>query len=216
MTRQLAAGALLTLVLAILTTAVGCSNCPELLDQKREELRAARDRIDALEDDRRDLQLSLDDAKKQIESLRALGGPERLEKLYYIDSIKLGRYTGGIDDNHDGVDEAVKIYIEPVDQHGSVIKSPGTVLVQLYDLAAPEGEQLLTECKYNVDDVAKRWAGGFGLYHYSFVCPFDKKPEHEDITIRVQFTDYLRGKTFSRQKVVEIERTPATQPSDSQ
>ena len=161
------------------------------------------------------LELTIERQNRNIEELRALG-ERRLSKLFYVNDIRLGKYTGGLDtDGKDG-DEAIKVYLDPVDQYGSLIKAAGDVKIQLFDLATPSGENLIGEYSWGVDEMPEHWSDAlFGGSHFSFVCPWKQLPAHNQITVRVEFTDYLTGKTFTAQKVVNI-RIPkalATQPA---
>jgi hypothetical protein len=158
----------------------------------REELAAARKR--------------LAERDKQVSSLLALGD-KRLEKLYVVQRISLGMATGGIDLDGKAGDEGVKVYLQPIDQHGSVLKAPGEVTIQLYDLAAPAKQNLVGECRFDLDETSKAWSSGFLTYHYSFTCRWKAAPpEHDEITVRVEFLDYLTGKTYTAQKPCKIER----------
>jgi hypothetical protein len=141
----------------------------------------------------------------QITELQHLGD-KRLEKLFYVTSLELGRRSGGVDkDGQDG-DDGVIVYVQPIDRDGNVIKAAGDVTVQLYDLANPPAENLIGEYHWSVDELGPTWAGGFlGSSQFSLLCPWrDGPPVHDQITIRATFTDYLTGKTFTAQKAVTI------------
>ncbi|MGB2821663.1 MAG: hypothetical protein WBF17_11820, partial [Phycisphaerae bacterium] len=151
----------------------------------------------------------------QVENLLALG-EKRLEKLYLVQRIRLGSATGGINLDEDPAHDGVKVFLEPIDQHGSVIKAPGEVTIQLYDLAAPEKENLLGEYRFGLDETAGHWSSGFLAYHYSFVCRWKSAPPgHEEVTVRVEFLDYLTGRKHTAQKLckVALAPKPATQPA---
>jgi len=142
--------------------------------------------------------------REQIDTLQQLGGEKRLEKLYYPVRVEIGRYTGGVDTDGAPGDDAVRVYLRPIDQDGHAIKAAGRVKVQLFDLAAAPERNLLFECTYDELQVRRCWSGGFMAYHYTFECPWKSPPPHNELTVRVEFTDYLTGKTFSNQKVVTV------------
>jgi len=142
---------------------------------------------------------------QQIQTLQALGD-KRLDKIYHVAKIELGRYTGGIDTDQKPGHDAVKVYLQPVDADGSTIKAAGSVKVQLYDLAAEPKANLVGEYAWDVDEARKHWASGFMTNYYSFICPWKSSPpEHDEITVRVEFVDYLTGKTFTAQKACKLE-----------
>jgi len=143
--------------------------------------------------------------QKRIDTLVSIG-PDRLKKLYYVKSIKLGQYTGGADLDAQTGDDGVKVFLRPIDANGDTIKAAGSVTVQLYDLAQPGDKTLIGEYKWSVDEVAKAFSGGFMTYHFTFTCPWKSgPPKHAGITVRVEFIDYLTGKTLSTQKVCKVD-----------
>lgn len=147
----------------------------------------------------------------QIKTLQALGS-RRLEKLFYVTSIKLGRYTGGVNlDGKEG-DDGIRVYLIPQDADGHTLKAAGHVRVQLFDLAAGEKGRLIATCEFAVETIGKKWAGGFLTKHYKFDCPWKSPPGHAEITVRASFTDYLTGKEFTAQKVCKVDLPPAGKP----
>jgi len=157
-----------------------------------------------------DLRRRLGDRDRQVADLLALGD-KRLQRLYLVQRIALGSGTGGVDLDGKPGDDAVKVYVEPIDQYGSVIKAPGEVTVQLYDLAAPQKDHLVAECRYDLEATAKAWSSGFISYYYSFTCPWGASapPKRDRLTVRVEFLDYLTGVRCEAQQVVKIAPPPA-------
>lgn len=144
--------------------------------------------------------------KEQINTLQALGGPDRLNKLFHVTRIQLGQYTGGYKPEGAVADAGVRVYLQPIDNQGSVVKASGSVTIQMFDLSEPPQANLLAECNFPVDQVATHWSSGFLTYHYSFDCPWPPAggPKHDEITLRVTFVDYLTGKSFTTQKAVKV------------
>jgi hypothetical protein len=148
---------------------------------------------------------------RQIAELQDLGD-KRLEKLFYVTHLELGRRSGGIATDRQDGDDAVVVYLQPVDQNGDVIKAAGEATVQLYDLANPAAENLIGEYHWSVDELRPTWAGGFfGRSQFSLMCPWRHgPPAHDQVTIRATFTDYLTGKTFTAQRVATVRLPSAT------
>ncbi|MBL7133804.1 MAG: hypothetical protein ISS78_06880 [Phycisphaerae bacterium] len=172
-----------------------------------------------LEREKDGLQTVIIDQQKQIRNLQALGQGKRLERLFHVSRIELGRYTGGVDTNGLVGHDAIKVFLRPIDQDGSTVKAAGDVKIQIYDLALPADENLIGEYEWPVDKISKHWSGGFMTYYFSFVCPWKKAslPKHNELTVRVEFVDYLTGKTFTAQKACEVRVKPtpttATKPA---
>lgn len=163
-------------------------------------------RISRLEKKNRELGAAIASHKKQISSLANLGRGKRLEKLFHVTKICLTRYTGGIDTDDKFGHDAIKVYLRPLDRDGSTVKAAGSVKIQIFDLALPAERNLIGSYEWSVDEISKCFSGGFVTYHFSFVCPWKKGtlPEHKQLTVRVEFLDYLTGKTFTAQKTCKI------------
>ena len=165
--------------------------------------------IERLRTSNEDLQKQLVQRDEQIIALQKLRD-KRLGLLYTVQRIALASGTGGTNTDDKPGDEAVKVNVEPIDQHGSVLKAAGSVKVQVFDLAMPEGKNLLAECEYDPNAAAKNWMSGlFGSY-YSFTLALPAEPAHGELTLRAEFTEYLTGKTFTTQDVIKVALPPKT------
>ncbi len=187
-----------------LALAILCAGCrPEGDADVFNELDLARARQKQLTAQVEKLSARQSQQEKQIATLQKLG-KVRLGKLFVVDHISLGKYTGGVDLDRKVGQDAVKVFLKPIDQTGSVVKAAGDVKIQLFDLAQPEGQRLLGEFCYPVEQIGKHWAGGFMTQHFSFLCRWKTPPKHPDITVRVEFIDYLTGKTHTAQKFITL------------
>jgi hypothetical protein len=189
----------------LLAAALAAGGCDPAARERELERRV--DRLQRANEDLRQQVRTLDSdlarRERRIQTLLALG-EKRLDLLFHVDHIKLGRYTAGVDLDDESGDDAVRVHLEPRDEHGSTIKAAGSVRIQLFDLAADEGEHLLFTCEYPVEKVADYWASGFITNHYKFDCRWKQPPAGPKVTVRVEFTDYLTGRKFTAQKVAEV------------
>ena len=72
---------------------------------------------------------------------------------------------------------------------------------------------LVASRTWQPEELAKRWSSGFLTYHYALVCKWPKPPAHDEITVRIEFVDYLTGRPFTAQTVCKIDLpAPTTQP----
>lgn len=164
--------------------------------------------IEQLRTTNQDLRKRVRGLEEQVSTLQTLGD-KRIENLYLVQRIRLGASTGGVGLDKDAGDDGVKATIEPIDQHGSILKAAGAAKVQVFDLALPEGSNLLAECVYDANTAAKNWIGGMFGGYYSFQCPWRAGPPiHNELTVRAEFTEYLTGKTYTAQKVIKVDLTP--------
>lgn len=206
-------------IVIVLASLWACGGCDQAAwDQSRLDLAAARDQAARLEQANLRLRAQVASQQQQIQTLQALGGPDRLEKLFRVQRILLGRHSGGIDLDNIGGDDGIRVYLRPIDQSGSVIKVAGEAKVQLFDLAGEPGETLVGQRTWTVEQLASQWASGFVSHHFTLTCLWadaENPPAHKQITVRVEFIDYLTGKTFSAQKLCIITPlAPAEKPAD--
>ena len=196
---------------ALATVTVGCENL-DFGAKDRQELEVARKNIEKLEEQNAQLRSVVSRQQDQIGLLLKLG-EKRLEKIFHVTRIELGRYTGGIDLDGRSGHEGIKVFLRPLDADGGVIKAAGSVKIQFFDLAAPGEKNLIGRYAWGVDEISKYWSSSAFTYHYSFECPWKPAPPtHDKITVRVEFTDYLTGKTFTAQKVCEVKLPPPAVP----
>ena len=204
----------LSLALACLFAALGCGGpdqLPQALrerDEARDQLRKAREQEQAARD-------QLRQRDEQVAALQALGESNRLEKLFTVQRVQIGGNSCGLAEANDPWDKGVKVYVEPLDRDGTSIKAAGDVTIELYDLAAPQGRNLVHSCRFSVQESGGKWTLGFMSQFYLFECEWGKSvPAHRQVTIRVVFVDYLTGKSFSDQKLVEV-TLPPTAPTSA-
>ncbi len=208
------------LLIAVVASALVPAGCiPEKSNELSPDKAKLQSRLRKVEQERDGLLAVVDDQKKQIRSLQALGEGKRLEKIFHVSKIELGRYTGGVDTDGRGGHDAVKVFLRPIDRDGSTLKAAGDVKIQIYDLALPPKDNLIGEYKWSVDEISKYWSGGFMTYHFSFVCPWKEgtEPRHKKLTVRAEFVDYLTGRSFTAQKLCEVRlkllATTSTKPA---
>jgi len=172
---------------------------------------ALAEQVDKLNLQNSQLQKQIEQAKAENEKLRerlhVLSGlPEKVkgENLYNLQSVRIGRYTDLYGDDKDGQKEKLIVYIQPIDEDGDIIKVAGAVDVQLWDLGKKEGQALLSEWHVGPEQLKKLWFATL-MTHYKLTFDVaDKISEFKDpLTVKVTFTDYLTGKIFKEQKVIE-------------
>ncbi len=143
--------------------------------------------------------------QKQVAVLSKLGGERRAERLNHIKEIRLGRYTNFYDEDKNGTAETLIVYLQPVDETGDVFKAAGTIEVQLWDLNRDEGKARLGQWTVGADELKKLWFATMLTINYRLtfdVSTVVQQPT-EPLTVKVAFTEYLTGKIFSEQHVIE-------------
>jgi hypothetical protein len=154
--------------------------------------------------------------QEQVAQARGVD-PQSLDQLVAPVKIQLEGQSGGFDSDEKAGHDGVILYIQPIDAQGHVIKVAGAIDVTVLDLAEPQGRQVVAECQFDVPTSMSLWSGRLWTHHFTVRCPFPpgRLPRHNELTVRVEFTDLLTGRTLTAQAVFQIELPPALEASAS-
>jgi hypothetical protein len=143
--------------------------------------------------------------------------PARLEKLFTVNGIQIGRLTGGADLDPDKPgDEGFKVYLKLLDQYNDEFKSAGSFVVEAFDLAQGQGGLKLGRWEFPVEQSQANWHSFLTRYEYILTAPWQGvAPKHPDVTVRVTFTDELTGRQFTQQQAIKVNPPPAPSPMTS-
>ncbi len=193
----------------------GCAESPEL---------ALRREIDSLKvtAKERDAKLAAQEAairelNKQLSVARSISEDD-LKRVFYPEKIEIDRLTGGFDNDNQAGDDGVVVYLRPIDRFGDIVKVPGDITIQLYDLAAPENRQFIGEYRVPVEKAGELWHGKMMTNHFTIKCPWPKSPpENPVVTVRVVFVDYLTKRVVAAQSTCTVKlhggEPPASAPA---
>jgi hypothetical protein len=171
-------------------------------------------RIQDLEDELQSVSRSLSACQDQsaiqsetIQNLRGLEGPRRLERLIHVGRIEIERLSGGYDEDGDGADDGVVVYLRLFDVDSDTIKSAGDVHVRIFDPAAEDDARLVAETRVDPDQLRECWYGRLMSAHYTIRAPWKRgsAPSHRTLTAWVRFGELLTGQAFEAQREVEIQ-----------
>jgi hypothetical protein len=136
--------------------------------------------------------------------------PEAALQTYTLQTIVLGRQTGGLSDDSCPGDQALQVAVEPRDGDGHTIKSPGTLLVTAVEVL-PEGlKKPLSSWRIPPDALRKSWKSGLFSTGYVVVLPWKVYPAQEKMRVVAQFV-LSDGRTFEADKDITIKVVPAAQ-----
>lgn len=195
---------------AALLCLLGATGCvPNELTVCRQENVALRETLQARDTELIARQERIDALTTRVDTLTRVG-TVRAEKLIAPVRLQFAPLTGGHDYDEKPGDDGITVYLQPVDADGHVIKAAGTITVQLFDLAAPEGQQKLLEKHLDADAARQAWYGRLLTRHFTVPCPWadGRVPTHREITVRATFTDFLTGTPLTCQDVFTIEFPP--------
>jgi hypothetical protein len=182
------------LFILVLSVAAGCSRPSRANIELRKRNQALESRIN-------DLERQLHAAEARIAGLeqnREAAFPQKqLDAMFTAHELKLGRLTGSadLDPNRPG-DEGLKVYLMPVDELGSALRSTGRVTITVYDLNGPEAGQV-GRWVLEPEQLKKLWRGLGALQAFVFEQPWQTVPKHSMLTLRVEFVDGLTGRKLT-------------------
>jgi len=184
----------------LLAFSPGCQPAPSV-----DEISSLREEKTQLTRQLEQTRTEAEQLKKQVGVLSGIGPGAGLENLYRLQEIKITRYTNLYDKDNDGKKEKLIVYIQPIDEDGDIVKATGAVDVQLWDLNKADGEALLGQWHVKPDELKKLWFATIITINYRLTFDVADKIEggKDSLTAKVTFTDYLTGKVFTGQRVIE-------------
>ena len=194
--------------IALVLAPAGCKSPNKANIQLRKENQQLRDQVADLE--RRH---AADMA--QIRAMESAAGgnasatlpQDRLERLFTVHGLTLGRLTGVSPEGE------LKVYATPTEDSGHDLKAAGSFIVELFDLAKGDNARI-GRWEFPLEQARKNWVGQALLHTYVLTCPWQTRPEHSELTLKVSFTDALTGRTFDTQKLIHVKLPlPASQPA---
>ncbi|MHC4192593.1 MAG: hypothetical protein ACYS8I_00960 [Planctomycetota bacterium] len=143
--------------------------------------------------------------RNQMQVLSKLRAEAKLEELYTLQRIKIHKYTGFYDKDDDGKTEKLIVYVQPIDKQGDIIKVPGSADVELWDLNKEQNEARLGQWHMERDQLKDEWFTTLIKGNYRLVFDITDKVHDftQPLTVKVTFTDYITGKEFQEQRVIE-------------
>ncbi|MBN1973631.1 MAG: hypothetical protein JW787_08320 [Sedimentisphaerales bacterium] len=142
--------------------------------------------------------------KKQIAVLQKLPDNVKGENLYQLENVKIHNYSSFYDENKDGKLDTLIVRIQPIDKYGDQIKAAGSVEVELWNLNKQENQAQIGKWLVSSEELKKSWNDTLVTnYRLSFDISGKIDKLVDPLTLKIIFTDYLTGKTFHVQKVIE-------------
>jgi len=157
--------------------------------------------------------------KEQHETLMGIDKPARIEAISTISSIEITNRCGIYEKTKDSNDagraaagsaptskkKMLVVYLKTIDDMGDVVKAPGAVKIELWNLNAEPNEALLSSWQIEPKDLRKRWSGSLLTSYYKLQFDVNSilSKKEKELTLKVEFTDYLTGKIFKEQKVIK-------------
>ncbi len=196
---------------ALLCCAAGCRHEVETslwqqnkaLSEEKTELKLA---IERLQEENYTL-------TEQVKTLAGMDRTLRLTGLVAPVAVRVGRYSGFYDKSDRGSANCLMLYLTPLDAQQDAIKAAGTVQAELWDLSADPSVARLASWQVDAEALKTQWAKTVLDSYYRIPLPLDNLavPAQRELTLRVQFTDYLTGRVLTAQHLLERKETPRVQ-----
>ena len=184
--------ALLLLPIAMI---IGCSSPNKANIELRKQNQQLRDEVESLKRQHAGDAATISSLESRGTTVPSLPQTQ-IDKMFTVHGLKFGRLTGADP-------KGVKVYVVPTDGAGQPIKAAGSFVIDAFDLAAGDNVRV-AHCEHPLEQAEKNWYGQGMLYTYALECAWQTPPKHAEITVKVQFTDALTGRTFSEQKVLKV------------
>ena len=197
----------LLFLLVLLWLIVGCNDKKQLIDDSRAKLIQEKQQ---LQQEKARLEQQNAQLKEQVATLQKFPS-DRMDQLVKVEKIEFGKFTraydGDIEQDPDGYDDGIIVYLILKDNDGDVIKAAGTVEIELWDLVV--AKHIIDEL-IPLGDLQTYWLSGPLTNHYKFQLPWpkDNPPTHRFLTLKLRFQEALTGRTFEEHQKIEIRIQP--------
>lgn len=131
--------------------------------------------------------------------------PEQADALFRATGIHIQKWmTGGLDRDDRPGDDLLSAVIVPHDDDGETVKLPGTIRLQLLDLAMPQEGQRLGEWTFTVEESRRHWHKGMIASGYQFRLPWQQLPHSSELMLHATLTT-TDGRKFHAGEIIHIE-----------
>jgi hypothetical protein len=196
---------------------LGTSGCtvtavaPTAADRNRERVIELEDEVDRLTRRMTELESALGVALKA--PLRPDGqriAEDILAAAPLAVTMDIGRFSGLIDGDSDGLPEAVRLHLQPRDGRGEVVQVAGRATLEALWVDEPGMSRALGRAELDPEQWRNAYRSGFMGTHYTLELPFEVgvlEPEAGgSILVRVSVADGLTGRTLAAESLYPIPR----------
>jgi len=125
-----------------------------------------------------------------------------------LSQIKLGRYTGPIDNDGDGIDDTMRLYVRTLDQHGRMLPVAAEATVKVVRIPSRGEPKALATKTYDASAFNEAYRSSFTGQHYTLQVSLPRPlPEGVDeVTAKVIVEHAETGTRFSSQGTYRLTR----------
>lgn len=197
-------------VFLLFAVVAGCGRSGDFLnenDRLRSENLILTRQVEELESALQSRSAQVQTLEKQLGHVAAVSGvsPEDLPRVV---EVRLGRLSGAVDRDKDGIDDTVRLYVLTLDQRGRFMPAIGPASVQLVVLTPGEPPVVVNEKDYTPKQFEKAYRSGFTGSHYSLEIELGAGMPHDvaEVNAKVIFTDAATGAEHGCERGVKVRR----------
>jgi len=194
-----------------LTTLVGCGVSAHEMGRQNDELRRSQMELQREVDQLRE-QVRLRESEVRSLQKQVSGGVTPVEgaDVPTLAELRFARYSGPIDTNRDGVDDVVRLYLRPTDQHGRFLTVSGKAVIQVVAIRTGEAPLSLADVTIEPAEFDKAYRSGLTGTHYSLDAKLNQAPpvNTSAATAKVTFTVAATGVSHTAQTPIVFRAAP--------
>lgn len=189
----------------------GCAT-PGGSESLEAQLRQQEDRVIALENDLTKVRGELEVARRENNALRlqasTRGGglvEEQAQVLSRVEKIRFHPLlTSGVDIDGRPGDDRLTVLMMPVDSEGELLRLPGKVELELFDMTRGAEQQKIGEWKFSPEQTRARWTRSLLSAGYQFQLDWQERPQAGELTLHGRLTT-ADGRQFDATSQVKVQ-----------
>ncbi|MCE9591622.1 MAG: hypothetical protein K8S99_13985 [Planctomycetes bacterium] len=186
----------------------GCSRGPRGFENDNDRLRRENSELKAKVDElSRNIDLRLAEIKR-LEAQSATQPAVEGAEVPRVVEIKFDHYSGAIDTDSDGTDDALRVYLKTIDQRGRFLVAAGRAVLQVVAITPGQPVATLIEKTFTPAELDAAYRSGLTGTHYTLETPLPRPLPAGvgEVTVKVTFTDAAGGVTISHEEPVKLRR----------
>lgn len=197
----------------------GCLGARGDIEAVEAQLRQQQDRADQYARQLSQTREELDVARKEADLLRRqmaeTGGrplpAEFTDSLFQVQALQInGLMSGGRDRDGRPGDDVLVAVLTPVDEHGDLVKLPGTIELEALDLTRAEGERQVGQWTFDAAQSRELWKSGLFSAGYQVEVPLEQSPA-EELMLHARLTT-ADGRRFDATQPIKVELAEGAPP----
>jgi hypothetical protein len=189
----------------------GCAT-PGTVESLETQLREQEDRIVALEADLVKSRSELEVARRESNALRLQTSPNagglveeqslvlsRVEKIRFHPLL-----TSGVDVDSRPGDDRLTVLLMPVDRDGELLRLPGKVELELFDMTLPGDRQRIGQWTFTPEQTRARWLRSLLSAGYQYQLDWQERPHSNELTLHGRLTT-ADGRQFDATSQVKVQ-----------